>query len=67
MEKCKENGMAFLIILETSNFLWFELPAIKTSRAFFQLYLIKEMTFEEGKQELVMQNKMFILNDYRYI
>ena len=29
MEKLKEHRVAFPIVLETSNFLWFDLPSVK--------------------------------------
>lgn len=67
MEKFKQNGMLFPIILETSDFLWFEVPAIKKSRSSFEPYLIREMTFDEGNEEVVMRNGMFNTSDYHLI
>lgn len=67
MEKFKENGITFPIILETSDFLWFKVPAIRKSRSSFKPYLIKEMPFDEGIREVVVRNKLFSLHDYQYI
>lgn len=67
MEKFKENGITFPIILETSDFLWFKVPAIRKSRSSFKPYLIKEMPFDEGIREVVVRNKLFSLPDYQYI
>ena len=64
MGKFKENGMLYPIILETSDFLWFEVPAIKKSRSSFEPYLIREMTFDEGNEEVVIRNGMYNTSDY---
>ena len=59
--------MFFPIVLETSNFLWFELPAIKKSRSSFHPYLINEMSSDEGKEEVVECNKLFSLSEHNTI
>lgn len=66
MEKFKEGGMFFPIILETSNFLWFKVPAIRKSRSSFEPYLVNEMTVEEGK-EVVERIKMFNQSEFDLI
>ena len=64
MEKFKENGMLFP---ETSDFLWFEVPAIKKLRSSIEPYLIREMIFDEGNEEVVMQSGMYDTSDYHFI
>ena len=67
MERFKENVISFPVILETSDFLWFQLPAIKKSRSSFEPYLTKEMSLKEGEEELVVRTKMFTFKDFRMI
>ena len=64
MEKFKENGVLFPIMLEISNFLLFKVPAIRKSRSSFHPYLVSEMNYKEGKEELVDCTKLFTLSEY---
>jgi len=66
MEKTKEGGILFPIILVTSDTLWFKVLAVKTSKISFDPYYIKDMSFNEGKHELAERFNMWSL-EYRYI
>ena len=67
MEKYKESRISFPSILETSDFLWFEVPEVRKSRALYEPYVIEEMSFEKGRDKLVTRMKMFALEDYTII
>ena len=53
MDNYKEDQVYFPMILETSDFLWFEVPSVKKSCSSYEPYLIREMSFNEGIQEVV--------------
>lgn len=59
MEKTKEGGILFPIILETSDTLWFEVPAVKRSQMSFKPYFMQEMICGEGKEEFVDKMKIW--------
>ena len=67
MQKYKEGGVNYPTIMETSDFLWFEVPQVRKSRSSYEPYVIEEMSFEEDKYELVTTMKMFTLEDYTKI
>lgn len=67
MEKTKEGDMLFPVILETSDNLWFNVPAVKKSRASFEPYYVRDMTFEEGRYELVERMQMWSQEEYKLI
>ena len=67
MERTKEGGIQFPIIFETSDNLWYQVPAMKKSRMSFHPYYIKEMSFEEGKVELVERLQIWSLDEYENI
>ena len=53
MENFKEDQVYFPMILETSDFLWFEVPAIQKSQSSYEPYLISEMSYNEGLQDYI--------------
>ena len=67
MEQYKENKVTFPIIIETSDFLWFKVPGVRKSRSSYMPCVIQEMSFEEGKHELVTCLKIITLEDYTKI
>ena len=67
MEQHKENKVTSPTIIETSDFLWFKAPGVRKSRSSYMPYVIQEMSFEEGKHELVTRLKIITLEDYTKI
>ena len=67
MEQFKEKSVTFPILMETSDYLWFQTPAVKKSRASFKAYMMEEMSFKEGQDELVTRHKMFTTEQYQHI
>ena len=63
----KENKLLYPSILETSDFTWYdESPVVKSSLS-FQAHLLEEMTFDEGKKELVDKYKVWNLTEFATI
>ena len=61
MEEYKEGRVNYPTIMETSDFLCFEVPGVHKSRSSYEPYVIEEMSFEEDKYELVTTMKMLQL------
>ena len=59
--------MLFPVILETSDNLWCKVPAVKKSRASFEPYYVEDMTFEEGRYELVERMQIWSQEEYKLI
>ena len=67
MERAKKGGILFPIILETADTLWFEVPAVKKLQISFEPYFVKEMTYDEGMDDLVDKMKIWSAEEYRLI
>jgi len=67
MEKAKEKQVSIPIILETSDSLWYQVPAVKRSRFSFHPYYIREMLFEEGEHDMVKNNGLWTPEEYNMI
>ena len=64
MESCKDGRVIFPIILKTLDFLWFEVQGVHKSRSSYEPYVVQEMSFEEGRDELVTKIKIFTAEDF---
>ena len=65
MENYKEDQVNFPMILETSEFLWFEVPSVKKSHSSYEPYLMREISFNEGIQEMVERLKMLNIDEFK--
>ena len=64
LEGMKEGKFKFPVILETSDFLWvLHQSVIKSSNSFCS-YTMKEMTRDEGREELVNKYKMWTQEEF---
>ena len=64
LETMKEGKLPFPVILETSDFLWFNHSAVRKSSSSFQTYYVDEMSFVEGRAELVDKLKMWDVHNF---
>ena len=67
IERMKQGDVAFPIILETSDFLWFREPPVQKSSDSFKAYYLEEMSFDEGVKETVEKFKMWSLEEFTKI
>ena len=66
MERCKDGRVIFPII-KTSDFLGFETPGVHKSRSSYEPSVEQEISFEEGRDELVTKIKMYTVEDFTKI
>ena len=64
LEPMKQEQLSFPIILETSDFLWVHQRSFRKSSDSFLPYRLREMTFEDGRHELVDKYKMWKPEEY---
>ena len=67
LEQAKEGKIHYPIILETSDNMWFNITAIKTSRSAFQTYYVSEMSYKEGYDDLVTLLNIWTPEEYNVI
>lgn len=63
MEKAKEKEINLPIILETSDTLWSDVLAVKRSSLSFRPYFMQEMSYDEGKHDMV-ESGLCTLEEY---
>ena len=66
MHTLKEQTLAgvsktitFPVVLETSDNLWMGKASMQTSTAAFSYYVVEEMSYEDGKREMVTKYQLF--------
>ena len=63
-----KRGMGtFPVIVEASDFRWGLSPAVVQSREYFIQYYLRDMSFEEGKAQLVDQYNIWSLTEYEKV
>ena len=53
------------MFLETSDFLWVHEASVQKSSFSFEAFYVEEMTFNEGKADLVDKYQLFTLEEYQ--
>ena len=64
LEGMKEGKFQFPVILETSDFLWVHDQPVTKSFDSFRPYIMKEITRDEGREEMVNKYKMWTEEEF---
>ena len=64
LEGLKEGQFKFPVILETSDFFWVHDQSVMKSSLSFRSYFMKEMTHDEGREEMVNKYKMWTQQEF---